>query len=95
VHHSKFCSFYLASTSVTDKHELEGWDTRCRGFSHGVVCGRVVGELYERLLTGVASAVRQFAKSLRGARSEERTLQADVCSTEASFVMWSGGGGAN
>jgi hypothetical protein len=59
---SRFRVLYLSSTSVTDKHELEGWDTRCRGFCHGVVCDVVVSALFERLLTGVASVVDQFAK---------------------------------
>jgi hypothetical protein len=29
---------YLSSTSVANKHKLEGGDARCRGFCHSVVC---------------------------------------------------------
>jgi hypothetical protein len=48
---------YLAGTSISNKHKLEGWDTRCRSFSHGVVCVMGLGRLYERLFTSDASAV--------------------------------------
>jgi len=35
---SKLCIPYLASTTITNKHELEGWDAGCCGVCHSVVC---------------------------------------------------------
>jgi hypothetical protein len=67
-------TLYLASTSITDKHKLEGWDTRCRGFSHGVVCVMRLRRLRGRLFTGDASAVRRLVKWLRGSRRRRRTF---------------------